>query len=936
MTFLPMSEYQVEALLICLAASLIWAPIVLGVATLLARKDSSNERLWIGALVIAILPTLAAPVLASLGISLRAAPEPIEFTPSMVEVAFTLPPVIEGAAPEPARMRAPTIEQMVGATGILYVYGTFLMVMIWLGKASGCLFASGSARAFENKKILAEIENWRDRLEIDHQAEVKTSPHFSSVCLTGFLRPVIMIPADMPSKFDDDAITAMCAHELAHLKRHDRRLFSATGLARALFWFNPFVKTLTSKVEYAAEEEADRLVIEGGVDRRAYATYFVDGIRFAAAKATHHQRMALAFTPNERNSRKRRLDSILNPSSSAPAPFHHRAMLLGAASIAGLTAVAQAAAAVDPESESLLDQLSLSSPLDGDVTFGFGERANKADENGKAHQGIDIKAKKGTPVVAPRDGKVVAVKRQYTEGKGYGKLLVLDHGKGLMTRYAHLDTIKVEPGDKVLQGDIVATVGSTGHSTGPHLHFEALINGRHVDPEGLLQSSLSVALGSAPRSQQGLNWNDKNSPSRGLPTDKDAGHYRSKASEQELKTAAKPEAKASPAPKREDNDWNIDTDWTTKQDQNGAEAAPRFAFNGDLSDLAKALEFSGTFEGLDSVGTLTANVDWSDLSDIDLSELSVSGEAILRSPDGKELIAKGAIDALEGTLLGGKASSNKDQKMKLSLSFNDGSKTYRYSSDDPVSADDRRTVEAAIARMREDLAETRRERQRTLDDQQREAAERSRARSAKEREKAWKRHMKNAENQARIAQQKAMKQAERAQKQAMAQIQRQQEQIKLHQQKIEQQHLKHQNNNPWEHEREAREFQREAEREMREHQREIEREMREHQREVEREASEHLRDLLHSLEDARRDLIDQKRDIEGACRDALDDVKDAKRDIYDEEMSSKARAKALEQLEDMAKELEKKKKLQIATIESSIDDLKDQQTEIKRQLKGKS
>lgn len=94
------------------------------------------------------------------------------------------------------------------------------------------------------------------------------------------------------------------------------------------------------------------------------------------------------------------------------------------------------------------------------------------------HQGIDLPSPQGTPVVAVAPGWVVS--RESTPG--YGLSVVLRHGAGWTTRYAHLSEAEVRPGQQVARGQVLGQVGSTGRSTGPHLHFEALLEGRRVDP----------------------------------------------------------------------------------------------------------------------------------------------------------------------------------------------------------------------------------------------------------------------------------------------------------------------------------------------------------------------------------------------------------------------------------------------------------------------
>jgi murein DD-endopeptidase MepM/ murein hydrolase activator NlpD len=115
-------------------------------------------------------------------------------------------------------------------------------------------------------------------------------------------------------------------------------------------------------------------------------------------------------------------------------------------------------------------------PVEGPVVSGFGMRW------GRMHEGIDIAAPAGTPVGAAASGTVI-----YAGWLGgYGNLVVLDHGSGLATAYAHASAILVQVGRGVSQGETISLVGSTGHATGPHLHFEVRVNGLAVDPLGYL------------------------------------------------------------------------------------------------------------------------------------------------------------------------------------------------------------------------------------------------------------------------------------------------------------------------------------------------------------------------------------------------------------------------------------------------------------------
>ncbi len=122
-------------------------------------------------------------------------------------------------------------------------------------------------------------------------------------------------------------------------------------------------------------------------------------------------------------------------------------------------------------------------PSEGPISSKFGERLHPLTGRWGFHKGLDIAAPEGSPVRAIRNGRVIF--SGYKEG--YGNLVVIEHGGGLITRYGHNRRNLVKEGDSVKAGDVIAEVGSTGLSTGPHLHLEVLEAGKPVDPERFLK-----------------------------------------------------------------------------------------------------------------------------------------------------------------------------------------------------------------------------------------------------------------------------------------------------------------------------------------------------------------------------------------------------------------------------------------------------------------
>ena len=124
-----------------------------------------------------------------------------------------------------------------------------------------------------------------------------------------------------------------------------------------------------------------------------------------------------------------------------------------------------------------------------DFTSGFGVRSDPFRGTSAMHAGLDLRGAYGTPIHATADGVV----SRAGWANGYGNLVELDHGRGIQTRYGHLSAILVQPGQRVKRGDQIARMGSTGRSTGNHLHYEVRLDGSAVNPMPFLQGAEYLA-----------------------------------------------------------------------------------------------------------------------------------------------------------------------------------------------------------------------------------------------------------------------------------------------------------------------------------------------------------------------------------------------------------------------------------------------------------
>ncbi|QIJ75552.1 peptidoglycan DD-metalloendopeptidase family protein [Methylobacterium sp. NI91] len=158
------------------------------------------------------------------------------------------------------------------------------------------------------------------------------------------------------------------------------------------------------------------------------------------------------------------------------------------------SALAEARRQIDEETHlrRVAAALPFRQPLPGDLTFtsSFGARLDPFTRGYALHTGVDMRVETGTPVQATAAGRVTAA--EYAGG--YGNMVEVDHGRGLVTRYAHLSGTAVSVGQRVEAGTVVGFAGSTGRSTGSHLHYETRIDGEPVDPQRFLRAGAQLVF----------------------------------------------------------------------------------------------------------------------------------------------------------------------------------------------------------------------------------------------------------------------------------------------------------------------------------------------------------------------------------------------------------------------------------------------------------
>ena len=222
-----------------------------------------------------------------------------------------------------------------------------------------------------------------------------------------------------------------------------------------------------------AEQEAVKREVDVEVEKR----------RLLVARLESDRRSYVAMVQNlEADSRnlEEELRQIAAAERAARLEAERRAARQAAAAAARAAAAAPPATPdrPDPPAAPVESTGAMLWPANGPKTSDFGWRTHPIFGTSRFHAGIDIGAGYGSPIVAPKDGVVVLA----GENGGYGNAVALDHGGGLATFFAHQSSIAVSYGQSVSRGEVIGYVGSTGYSTGPHLHFEVRVNGSPTDP----------------------------------------------------------------------------------------------------------------------------------------------------------------------------------------------------------------------------------------------------------------------------------------------------------------------------------------------------------------------------------------------------------------------------------------------------------------------
>lgn len=404
------------------------------------------------------------------------------------------------------------------------IAGISPMLLIWLVCAIllAAYFAVGYAcmvRRFRGTRLAPQpsIDTLLDRFRFSRDPRICVSSSRRAPLTFGVFRPTVLLPEDLP--VGDAQFQLILAHELAHIRRKDclRKLLLTVCLC--LYWWNPLVWLMVWFANRDMELACDEAVLRalGPDHKKAYALTLLD-------MAQRKPKSAPLCSGFARSSAEERIRAILS-FKRIPAWVGICVAILFVLTASVFTTQAVSPSAI-PEMEPAVQEevpeenvavsVPVSEPLptmppimpeqetesetqpqpevpayifpledaNAEVTNPYGWQEHPVTKQKSLHSGVDLAADYGMNVLAVADGTVL----DCSYDAAFGYILTLEHADGVQTQYAHLSEFLVKAGDAVRQGQIIAKTGSSGWSTGPHLHLGVLIDGEAVDPLEALKS----------------------------------------------------------------------------------------------------------------------------------------------------------------------------------------------------------------------------------------------------------------------------------------------------------------------------------------------------------------------------------------------------------------------------------------------------------------
>ncbi len=399
-------------------------------------------------------------------------------------------PAKEGPAPQLA-LRERGVEAWKLAALVVWLFGALGVAVVLTRRRRSYRAVVRNASAVSDPAVLALLRRWKSELRVRRAVRLATSSHPHTPFTYGTLRPVIFLPRAVLERDEPGLLESVLAHELAHVRRWDDLLLKGQLVISALYFFNPIAWLAAGKMREESERACDELVLSRGrLTARTYGRSIVTVLKLGLACESS---VAPALASRRRRL-KARLEAIMVKSTlrkggvralyPIPAALALGLVLLPmAGTSSGAVSGGDGVTALQEGSRDQERAVVMSNPMPGArVSAAWGPMLSPFTGNKAHHRGIDLVGKPDSEIHAAAGGTVAEATADYSGGEAHGTVVILDHGNGIKTFYSHLERLDVAKGQRVAEGEVLGTQGSTGKVTGPHLHFEVWVNGEFRDP----------------------------------------------------------------------------------------------------------------------------------------------------------------------------------------------------------------------------------------------------------------------------------------------------------------------------------------------------------------------------------------------------------------------------------------------------------------------
>lgn len=363
--------------------------------------------------------------------------------------------------------------------GAVWIFGMVGLFLVYGGISIHVMYTTRRADCRQAHELQLLLKACLDELRLHKEVQVAVSSQVTSPVLSGWIRPRILVPHSLIQHLRTEEWRSIFLHELIHVRRGDMIWNHAMVMVVIVNWFNPFVWIAYRKMREDQELSCDQQAL-AYADQQQYAATLLQVAAWKQMKGYADSLLPSFKGSSSRTLIRRRIELIKKTEGNkkvwTPA-LVGMVIVVAMMTFTGESVLSQKlndeqqTAAPDQQYETSEQVMALIIPADGRVTNEY--RADRPY--------VSIANVEGTPVHAAGDG--IVEQAEYVRGEG--NYIRIAHQDGYVTTYSHLESFQVQAGEYVPEGSLIGTMGSTGNSTGPHLKWMLLYEGRAMDPQGI-------------------------------------------------------------------------------------------------------------------------------------------------------------------------------------------------------------------------------------------------------------------------------------------------------------------------------------------------------------------------------------------------------------------------------------------------------------------